>query len=133
MYWECPDFYYSGHVGLTTLLLTELYIIKDMNAFWVTVFITVLEAFMLVFVRAHYIIDVVSGFICAKYFFIWAEVVAYYWDVALCGYPAHKRDNYYFKACPRCGWCNHFATSHVDSTEFSFQWDRLLAAAKKTR
>ena len=116
-YWPCADFYYSGHVAISTCLIAELLSYGDRIGYWVGLIIMVNEAFMLIFVRTHYVIDLVGGYICANYFSRLSEPLCFVWDVWVCGLPAYKRDNYYFKSCPRCGWSNNYACMFVDQRE----------------
>lgn len=98
-YHDCNDFFYSGHVGLTTLLMTELWICGDKRGYWVGFFIMVNEWIMLTLVRTHYVIDMVAGFLCAKYTMRLCERLAYLWDVKGAGIKNDKRSSYYFKTC----------------------------------
>jgi hypothetical protein len=94
-----------------TAILTELRATGSVKGYWILVMIIFVEAAKLILVRTHYIIDIVAGYICAKYFSIWVECIAIVWDVWLVGLPAHKRGIYYFRPCARCGWSNDCAAS----------------------
>ena len=120
-YHDCNDFYYSGHVGLSTLLMCELWICGDFSGFLVSIFVLVNEWLMLTFVRTHYTIDMIDGFVCAKVLLRCCEVLSYYWDVSVLGLKRNKRSEYYFKTCERCGWSNRDASLLVSKEELKFQ------------
>jgi len=118
-YHKTADFYYSGHVALCTTIITEMWATKDYKAYYFSVIVMLIEATMLCFTRVHYIIDLVAGYFCAKYYSVGAEIIAFFWDVWLLGLPAHKRHNYYFRSCSKCGWSNDCAVALIDEQELA--------------
>jgi hypothetical protein len=96
VYHPCNDFFYSGHVGLSTLLMTELWICGDKTGFMWGFFIMINEWLMLTLVRTHYIIDMSTGLICAIYTLRLCEILAYLWDVRGAGIRNNKRQSFFF-------------------------------------
>ena len=69
------------------------------------------------FLRAHYIIDLVTGAILAHYCHMFAEWISYVSDVKFVGAPAKTRHQLHYKACPCCGWSNRNASHFMDPLE----------------
>jgi len=96
VYYSCNNFFYSWHVGLSTLLMTELWICGDKTGFKWGLFIMINEWLMLTLVRTHYIIDMSTGLICAIYTLRLCEILAYLWDVRGAGIRNNKRQSFFF-------------------------------------
>ena len=75
VYHDVNDFFYSGHVGLTCILMSELRHCGDYRGYKLGVFVLIFEALMLVFSRTHYIIDMTCGFVMGKYSLILAQQI----------------------------------------------------------
>ena len=67
--------------------------------------------------RAHYIIDIITGLIMAHYAWMMAEWVSFVFDVYVVGAPSKERYNTYFKPCKCCGFSNHCASFYMDPKE----------------
>ena len=85
VYHDVNDFFYSGHVGLSYLLMRELWICGDKWGTRYGLFVLVFEWGMLTVSRAHYVIDMVCGLVSAAYILRQSERIAYYIDVKLLG------------------------------------------------
>jgi hypothetical protein len=72
-YQKTNDFFYSGHCGIPILCGLE-FKRNNMNfMFYICLFISFFESFIMVSTRAHYGIDIIIGMIVAHYFFILTE------------------------------------------------------------
>ena len=105
-YFDTNDFYFSGHVGSTTIFSSEYLAMRwhKMSAFCITLVVDVWIALM--FMRTHYIIDFTSGYVFARFVHRIGEKISYYPDVKLLGYPREKRFSHNYDPCPKCGWGN---------------------------
>jgi hypothetical protein len=105
-YFDTNDFYFSGHVGSTTMFASEYYAMgfKKMAICITAVVIDVWIALM--FLETHYVIDFLCGFAVARVFHRIAEKLCYYPDVLLFGYPKEKRFAFNYAPCSKCGWGN---------------------------
>jgi hypothetical protein len=68
-YKKTNDFFFSGHAGLPILTMLEW---RNEGKTWMmvfSIFTVVIESSMMIFARAHYIIDLLSGMIFAHYIF----------------------------------------------------------------
>jgi hypothetical protein len=86
-YFDTNDFYFSGHVGSTTIFASEYLAMRwhKMSAFVISLVVDVWVS--LCFLRTHYIIDFLSGYVWARVLHRIAEKLSYYPDVKLLGYP----------------------------------------------
>lgn len=91
-YHDCNDFYYSGHVGISTTLIYQIWGLGRKKQAVFFIFVMLNEWFMLTFLRTHYIIDLVAGLIAPLYLSGWAETVSWILDVKWYGIPAEMRD-----------------------------------------
>jgi len=69
-YFKTSDFFYSGHVGLSTICFLEFKKDKSMFLEIFAVVGTFYNFFVLLVTRAHYFIDLVIGMLTAHYIFI---------------------------------------------------------------
>lgn len=86
-YFDTNDFYFSGHVGSTTIFSSEYLAMRwwKMAAFCISLVVDVWIS--LCFLRTHYIIDFLSGYVYARIVHRIGEKLSYYPDVKLLGYP----------------------------------------------
>lgn len=120
-YHDTSDFYYSGHVGSCTMFLIENFVIGEKKMFYTTLFILINEWLVLTFTRTHYIIDMLSGLICAFLMHRISEHVAYIYDVRIIGARSRERDAFYYMPCKFCGWTNSDASHKICSQELALQ------------
>ena len=74
----------------------------------------------MMFIRTHYVIDMVTGVIVGHYMHILAERLSYLVDVKMMRQHVtkhNKRERYYFKPCETCGWSNKCAKDYVPTEE----------------
>ena len=80
-YLKASDFYPSGHVAFPLIAGLEfLYYLDVRNMFYFCMITSVFEAFVMIFVRGHYGIDILAGYIFAHYSYIIAEKYCYLLD-----------------------------------------------------
>ena len=105
-YFDTNDFYFSGHVGVTTIFTSEYLAMRwhKMAAFMV--FLVIDSLIMCTLVRTHYVIDYSTAYAFARVLHRIGEKLSYYPDVKLCGYPREKRFALNYDPCPKCGWGN---------------------------
>merc|ERR1711907_53843 len=90
-YGETNDFFYSGHVGVSTIFFLEFYSTKWYKCAIYAAVVIVTEAFVLIATRTHYTIDVVAGGFFGHYFFILSERYSYLVDWYVFKIPLAKR------------------------------------------
>jgi hypothetical protein len=98
-YFDTNDFYWSGHVGSSSTFMLEYARSGWSKMAMFGAFIMVQEWFMLMCLRTHYIIDLVTGLMLAQYIHRWGEKLAFYFDVWLMGLPKDKRQTFYYTPC----------------------------------
>lgn len=68
-------------------------------------FITMIsQSALLLFLRGHYSIDVLSAIFFGHYFWLQAEKISYLIDYKVLGIPFHKRFPNFIQ---NCGWCKY--------------------------
>ena len=86
-YFDTNDFYFSGHVGSTTIYASEYLAMKWYKMSALLIFIVSDVWISLMFLRTHYIIDFTSGFVYARFVHRFGEKLSYFIDVKLVGWP----------------------------------------------
>ena len=84
-YHDIYDFYFSGHVAAIIIYFLTFRAEKMKSMWMFSIFVLFLQSFMLVVLRTHYIIDLITGAIFAHWCFIVGEKISYYYDVKLLG------------------------------------------------
>ena len=114
-YFDTNDFYFSGHVGSTTIFSSEYLAMKWYKMASVIIFVVVDVWISLTFLRTHYIIDFLTGYAYARFVHRIGEKLSYYPDVKLMGWRREARFSHHYDPCPKCGWGNdHVARLTVD-------------------
>lgn len=80
-YFDTNDFYFSGHVATSSLLMFEYHASGYKKLFYVTLCVMIFEWIMLTFLRTHYFIDLITGLIVAKYLHRFGEYISFVFDV----------------------------------------------------
>ena len=83
--------------------------------------VVIFEWIMLMLLRTHYFIDLITGLIVAKYLHRFGEYLSFILDVKLLKIPHEKRMSHYYKPCPKCGISKPCASNYVDKTELKNQ------------
>jgi len=92
-YGKTNDFFYSGHAGgalvmtlefrtLATSLVRHRIFMRTLQIFGILTII--LQLFLMIFLRGHYTIDLVTGLMAGHYFYIIGDLFAPYMDKVLC-------------------------------------------------
>jgi PAP2 superfamily C-terminal len=69
-YHKTSDFFYSGHVGVMLFCALENKHLGNSYMMWVSVFVCVSEFFIMIVLRGHYSIDLISGLVFSHYYWI---------------------------------------------------------------
>lgn len=119
-YADTNDFFYSGHVGTCFLYMSEFFMngMKKMGYF--ALFILVNEWVMLMLVRTHYVIDMITGLFVAHLCIIWGEKLSYFFDRYIIGWDHKERKQCFHQTCNKCGWSNTPVHHYIDSKELCF-------------
>ena len=80
-YHDSNDFYYSGHIGTCFIVVLEARAKKWYRLSWFCFFVMINQWFMMMLVRAHYIIDLTTGLMVAHYMHKLAERLSYIIDI----------------------------------------------------
>jgi len=129
-YFDTNDFYFSGHVGSTTIYASEHLASKwyKMATFSVCLVVDVWIALM--FLRTHYIIDFTSGHVFGRFAHRIGEKLCYFGDVKLFGWRRENRLSHNYDPCPRCGWGNDNALQLTTEDELRIQKNVYLQGFK---
>lgn len=87
---------------------------------WMCFVIMCNQWIMMMFIRTHYVIDMVTGIIVAHYMHTIAEKLSYFFDVKVLRQhltKPDKRERFYFKPCESCGWSNKRASNYLPEEE----------------
>ena len=120
-YFDTNDFYYSGHVGNTTIMSMEFLAMRWYKHAAFAIFSVIDVWITLTWLRTHYIIDFTTGYAVGRLVHRWAEKATYYMDVKLLGWPKEKRYSYYFDICGKCGWGSEAVLQVTSQAEVDFQ------------
>lgn len=116
-YHDTNDFFFSGHIGTCLLVFLEYRSAKWSRMSYFALFIMVNQWIMMMLVRTHYVIDMVTGLLVAHYMYIHAEKLSYYADILMFGVSAKDRNRCYYKPCKYCGWNNRYAGDFMSTNE----------------
>ena len=120
-YFDTNDFYFSGHVGSTTIFASE-YIAMGWKKMSITISLLIVDVWVtLMFLRTHYIIDFTSGYVFARCVHRIGEKLSYYPDVKVFKYPREKRFAHNYIPCPKCGWGSENPMLVTDAAEVELQ------------
>ena len=122
-YFPTNDFFYSGHIGSSTIFLSEYHSLGWKKLFGFGIFVMINEWLMLTVLRSHYVIDMICALIVARVTIKLGEKLTYYYDVRLMGLPIPKRESFFYKPCVLCGWNNDNAVLYCYKEEVAFQRD----------
>ena len=122
-YHDSNDFYYSGHIGTCFILVLEARAKKWYRLSYSCLFVLCNQWIMMMLIRTHYIIDMVTGLIVAHYMHMLAERISFLVDVKWMRQHLTKedviRENFHFKPCKDCGWSNKCANDLICDEEKS--------------
>ena len=75
---------------------------------------------MLIIVRTHYWIDLITGLIVAHWAIMMGEWLSYSIDVKILGFAGKERNQHAYKPCKKCGYSNDDYTLGIDPKEKNF-------------
>lgn len=101
-YGRTNDFFYSGHVGCCVICFLEFQSIGWNKMALFSFFNVFCQVFLMISLRGHYTIDMITGIIAGHYIWMLAEKYSYLIDVRLLRIPLKKRYHIYTKSCPNC-------------------------------
>ena len=90
-YGSTNDFFYSGHIGCCMLCFLEFRASKWTHWAYYSLITMIAQAMLMIALRGHYVIDLISGVIFAHYFWMLSERLSYLIDVKLFRIPLKKR------------------------------------------
>ena len=123
---DMNDIYYSGHISngiiftYYTFLLWKRHPDSKFAKFWFFYHVFCRMPYtwvIMTILRTHYIIDDFTGLGCGLFFAYFAEKLSYIVEALILGMRARKRELYWHKACPRCGWSNQNPLIQMDFSE----------------
>lgn len=89
-YAHTNDFFYSGHVGIPIICGLEFKKYGLNVIFFICLFVSLFEGFVMVSSRAHYGVDVIIGMIFAHYFFKITDKYIDYIDYSIFGFKTKE-------------------------------------------
>jgi hypothetical protein len=90
-YGKTDDFFYSGHVGVCMIMYLEF---SAVGWYWMSIYSLFTMGFQIILMlalRSHYTIDIISGIVFAHYFWILSEKYSYLVDWYIFRIPLEKR------------------------------------------
>ena len=75
-YLKTSDFFFSGHVGFTTITILENYTYNHTSFLLLSIFTLITESFVMIVTRGHYCIDIIAGVVFAHYIWLLSGYVA---------------------------------------------------------
>ena len=105
-YHDTNDYYFSGHLGSSTMWIAESYARKSKYFQYYCMAVFVIMWLFMTTMRIHYVLDLISGVIIGHFIFLHADWISFFMDVKVLGLPADKRFQNNHKACRKCGWSN---------------------------
>lgn len=101
-YGTTNDFFYSGHIGMCMLCFLEFKANLWNKWAYYSLVTMIFQAMLMIALRGHYVIDLISGVIFAHYFWMYSERLSYLIDVNLLRMPLKKRFPMVTQACQSC-------------------------------
>ena len=101
-YGKTNDFFFSGHVGCCVINFLEFRANGWHKFAWFSLTTCVFQVTLMVCLRGHYFIDLISGVIFAHYAWMIAERYSYLVDVKMFRIPFKKRFPLFTHSCTRC-------------------------------
>jgi len=101
-YGKTNDFFFSGHVGCCIINMLEFRAFGWYRFAWFSLATGVMQILLMIALRGHYFIDLISGVIFAHYIWMMAERYSYIIDVKIFRIPFRKRFPLYTNSCKKC-------------------------------
>jgi len=90
-YGETADFFYSGHVGICMINFLEFWAVGWYFMSIYAIFVMFCQIFLMIALRSHYSMDMISGIIFGHYMWILCEKYSYIVDWYIFRIPLEKR------------------------------------------
>lgn len=90
-YYMTNDFFFSGHVGVLTILSFDNHANGRNKMMWISICSVFIEFWVMIFLRGHYTIDLMCGILIGHYMWIMSKKLAAPLD-KLCGYKRRDSD-----------------------------------------
>lgn len=127
-YGRTNDFFFSGHIGCCILCYCEFKAHGWYKFAYFSMGTMIFQFFLMIGLRGHYAIDLISGILFAHYFWLLAERYSYLLDVKLFHIPFQKRFPLFTKSCKACQYpinlwsepANEYLTLQADRGEKPF-------------
>lgn len=101
-YGKTNDFFFSGHVGCCIINILEFNAFGWYRFGYFSLATCIMQIMLMIALRGHYFIDLVSGVIFAHYIWMMAERYSYVVDVKVFRIPFKKRFPMYTNSCSKC-------------------------------
>jgi hypothetical protein len=101
-YGKTNDFFFSGHIGCCMICFCEFKAVNWNKFAYFSIFTMVFQFSLMIALRGHYMIDLVSGIVFAHYFWLLSERYSYIIDVKVFKIPFNKRFPTFTKSCNKC-------------------------------
>lgn len=101
-YGKTNDFFFSGHVGCCVINILEFNAFGWYRFGWFSFATCIMQIMLMISLRGHYFIDLVSGVIFAHYIWMMAERYSYVVDVKVFRMPFKKRFPMFTNSCIKC-------------------------------
>ncbi len=124
-YGKTNDFFYSGHVGCCIINFLEFRAIGWDRFARFSLLTCVCQICLMVCLRGHYFIDLISGVIFAHYTWMISERYSYLVDVHVFKIPFRKRFPLFTNSCTNCQHpIKLWAPGHSHSEQLNKSWGR---------
>jgi hypothetical protein len=84
-YHDTNDFYFSGHIAMSTVYLIYFYVIDSKFGWYFTVWQWLFNYWTMTVLRTHYIIDYPPGIAAAFLVYKVAEIISFIFEVGIMG------------------------------------------------
>jgi hypothetical protein len=101
-YGKTNDFFFSGHVGCCVINFLEFRSVGWPKLASFSLVTCLFQASLMICLRGHYVIDLITGVIFAHYLWMLAERYSYLVDVRIFRIPLHKRFPSFTHSCLNC-------------------------------
>lgn len=101
-YGKTNDFFFSGHIGICMICFCEFRAHSWKKFSYFSLFTLFMQFSLMICLRGHYIVDLLSGIVFGHYFWLLSERYCYVVDVKLFKIPFHKRFPAYTRSCKKC-------------------------------
>ena len=121
-YGKTNDFFFSGHIGCCLINYCEYRALGWTKMATFSFLTMALQFSLMIFLRGHYIVDLISGIVFGHYFWLLGERFSYLIDVKIFRIPLHRRFPSFSSACTKCQHpLDIYAQPHEEYKSFNDQ------------